>query len=206
MKDADKPENGEGEGEPDDRLEKILAELARPGGFLEKMTELLDRFARYHGIGDWRLRADAVDLAQIKVIQRILNPSKPIPRNLPAYARSVFRNVVRKGPRVALSRDGALGLGEQIEEIADATDALAKMPEGNSRHLPADFGFFGLTEPERRAIEAFTLEESTKKRAERTGMSEWNYRTRVKRAVSKIRRGISRAEERQAAEDATNSP
>ncbi|MGE3880220.1 MAG: hypothetical protein AB7I19_14250 [Planctomycetota bacterium] len=90
--------------------------------------------------------------------------------------------------------------------IADTTEDLAEMPAGNSRHLPADFGFFGLTEPEQRAIEAFTLEESTKKRAERTGMSEWNYRTRVKRAVSKIRRGLSRAEERQGAEDATNSP
>ena len=105
-----------------------------------------------------------------------------------------------------MSRDGALGLGEQIDEVADTTEELAEMPADNSRRLPADFGFFGLTEPEQRAIEAFTLEESTKNRAERTGMSEWNYRTRVKRAVAKIRRGISRAEEREAAEDATNGP
>jgi hypothetical protein len=69
------------------------------------------RYARYYGIGEWRLRADVVDSAQATVIRRILNPAKRIPEHLPAYARAVFRHLVKSGPTVALSRDVSLSLG-----------------------------------------------------------------------------------------------
>ena len=147
---------------------------------LDDLWSRIRRHADRFGHGHWRLPDDPVDLAWEITIDRSLDAAhRESVDRLEAYALQVFENLVRKGPSRAICDRRRTGI--LPDEFACAHSA-GEPPLRNRVVLPSN-----LTAAERSAVEAVKTHDSHASAAVHCGMSARDLRTRLRRAIAKIR-------------------
>jgi DNA-directed RNA polymerase specialized sigma24 family protein len=152
------------------------------------LHELLSALVRRFGHGGYRVPSDLADLAYDAVVDRHLD--RGAVENLLGYAARVLRNAIAKGPLRAGDRREQHVPSETLAITSgDDEKADERLEQGEWRERLEVLlqSCSTLTVPERRAVRALLDTGSIRAAARDLGSSARNVRSRISRAISKLR-------------------
>ena len=150
---------------------------------LQAIYGAIERAAGRFGHGRWRVVSDALDEALKVVVDVAMKRGAASPRNWPAFAVEIYRNLVRKGPpRGPMDARRTINWPE-VEMIAPDPEDAPLPRELDLASLPMHL----LTEAESRALRAYFELGSVARSAEHVAMTRRDLRVRLRRATKKIR-------------------